>query len=334
MPFKTRILNAIITEAVQARIPPTDFDALLKFMPGANLQLLTHSLKELSKPIQRGNCSNLLAKVHRIYHRKLAEQATMYPVFHVFESAYRAKLAIWMEGYYGARDWWQSVFVGLQERIRTGSASALTELNGKRISNSTVRAMENMLKNVAGENLDRHTLTEWSGYQVLSNAKLSDIEELIFEQWSAMKSEFPSVLHNGKPLEPAVFKAKFKRVRDARNTVYHHRELSQRVDIVETVEELLDLIDVHLGTTLENVHASTRLPPLNITFEPRHRLIHQANSIFEVETSRQDGRTRLHDVAADTCGDALAKQIANMAGDERSKLSCLRIMPPVGAAAS
>lgn len=333
MPARTRILNQIIQEAIECEIPGPEFQAILRFMPGANIQLLKHSLKELKGYARRPNPADLLPRLHRVYHRKLAEQSGLYAVFHILESAYRSRLAIWMEAHYGTQTWWEPVLQRLRDRDRYGSSATMDRINGVPISNGAVRAMENMLKNVEGERLDRGILSGASGYEVLSHAKLSDIEELIHEQWAGFKSQLHDTLKNGKPLDQGIFRGKFKRVRDARNVAYHHREVAQRTDIISTAEELLDFIDVHLGSAVENVvHAGIRMPTFLVSCEERHRLLFTDFPVFHVETTHEARDVKFHDVTAVSGGDALAKKLATFSGDDRSRLTSLRIIlepPPV-----
>ena len=320
MPSRERSLTAYVKADLNCELSRPNFEAILAFMPGANIELLRHSLKEVRGAAKRTDTSRLLEQLHRSYHRKLAEQASLYPVFHILESAYRAKLGFWLENHYGVDRWWEPILAELRHD------RDLTEVNGVAVTHSALRALQNLIKNVEGDRYDRGVLAQADGHGVLARAKMSDIEELIFEHWPNFKKELRGQFSNGSPVEQATFKAKLKRVRDARNEAYHHREVGRRAEIVALAEELLDLIDVHLGSVVD--HAAQLAPKVQasgVRVDARHLALCAVDRSFRIETVQQGRDPAEAEVTAMTGGDAIAKSIAGMSGERRAKLQAVRL---------
>jgi hypothetical protein len=104
-----------------------------------------------------------------------------------------------------------------------------------------------------------------NGYEFVERCDLIHIRHLIEEHWMVFGPMF-------KPLTSADFCAKFDRVRDARNEVYHHKSLSGMSAVISAAEELLD----RLHFSLRFVHGKivTCKPAalvFNYPIEPRHR---------------------------------------------------------------
>jgi hypothetical protein len=108
-----------------------------------------------------------------------------------------------------------------------------------------------------------------NGYEFVEFCDLRHIRQLIEEHWPTFSVRF---MRPGKKLTQADFRAKFDRVVDARNDVYHHKSLARLTNIVATAEELLD----HLNCSLRFVYRKvTTAAPTAVQFsilgEARHR---------------------------------------------------------------
>jgi hypothetical protein len=57
------------------------------------------------------------------------------------------------------------------------------------------------------------------------------------------------------------FKAKFKRVREARNDIYHHKSVARMTNVVSAAEELLDRLGCSLGFAYRKISATNLAPP-------------------------------------------------------------------------
>lgn len=329
-----RTLDELLEQGLQARPPKDQIQAISLFMPGANIELLQHSMKELRSVAKRKDQTDLPTRLHKVYHRKLAEQASIYPVLHVFESAYRTRLAFWMEEHFRTARWWNPHLKRLRELEQVGGkVKPVDEINNVAVSASAARVIENFIRNVEGDRLDRGILDTASGHQALSLAKMSDIEELMYELWPAFKHNLPSVLPNGLPLDQAVFKGKFKRVRDARNQAYHHREVVKRTEIIVVAEELLDLIDIHLCSALDYVaHSGIKVPASTITRAPRHSSLSDGMEKFEVDCVHETRGSERVGLQATSSGDAISRSLAILSGDNRAKITSVAVVPPTRSA--
>lgn len=322
-----RTLRELLDEALQATPPADQIDVIGRFMPGSNIELLRHSLKELRAVAKRKDQTDLPTRLHKVYHRKLAEQASLYPILHIFESAYRTKLAFWMEEQFRTMRWWLPHLARLRELDKLGRAEQVESINKIPITHGTGRVIENLIKNVEGDRLDRGILDNATGHEVLSLAKMSDVEELIHEQWAVIKGKLPSVLLNGSPLDEAVFKGKFKRVREARNQAYHHREVVKRNEIAGVAEELLDLIDVHLCSALDFVaHAGVKGPKSMVQRAARHISLADGLTQFEVDCMHEKRDPTRMQLQATSGGDAIARSLAALSGDDRTKLTAVAVV--------
>jgi hypothetical protein len=334
MASTTRILNELLANDLKANPSQNQIDAIEKFLPGANLQLLRHSLKELRAVAQRPAPNDLCGLLHRVYHRKLAEQAALHPVFHVFESAFRTWLSLWMESHYGLTKWWDTVLQDVQASLAPGALTRtqpLLVINGRSTTSETARVLRNLIRNVEGDGLNQNALIKCSdGHDVFSLAKMSDIEEMIFHHWPDLKSGLPKTLPDGAPLDHSVFKDMFRRVRLARNLAYHHKEISDRKVIFDLAERLLDLIDVHLGDALESVANSVvKNHPFSIQCAVHHRSLAPATLPFDVESVLRSDPPQVKSIVARSSGDALAKRLAEITADDRLVLTSLRVIIPV-----
>ena len=193
--------------------------------------------------------------------RSVAEINQLFPVFFIFESAWRAVLSEVLKARYGGSDtWWHPIRAAMHSDGR-----GITSLEGAQVSNDVVRRVVNMLKRQNAAQLS--TLT--SSYNLIEASILSDVEWLIERHWSMVASLF-SLSLDPRPTS-SQFTALFKRVREARNDAYHHRIVSNRQRAVDAAEKLLDLINVHLGSQATAIAAAGPAPfRFNVVRVPRH----------------------------------------------------------------
>lgn len=324
-------LGQLLNETIGAVPPQDQFEHILRFMPCANAELLRHALKELKATAQRNRMVDIAERLRKVYHRKVAEQGSLHPVFHAVESAYRSTLAFWLEDHYRLERWWEPSLTRLQEIERQNYPAPLTHINGVPVSRGAGRALDILIKNVEGDRLDRNVLAGTDSHGVLARAKMSDIAELISEHWAQFKNELSLTLPNGKPLDQGVFAGLFKRLREARNEAYHHREVSRRAEIVAVGEELLDLIDVHLVSTLETLsHAPAKPLAATVARQPRHVCLPETAAFFSVETVAVGRNAVQTSVVASCTGEALMKHVVALSGEARNKLKTITVDAVIG----
>jgi hypothetical protein len=244
----------------------------------------------------------------------------LFPVFHEFESGYRSRVAAWMENHYGTSIWWSEVLVALKNG--NGYMDFKGLINGKRVSSNIFDAIGSLLRSVDGIQLERNRLAAMDdGFHLLQLSTLSDLEKLMFEHWTDFSKTLPSKLANGNPLNKEVFKGMFRRVREARNDCYHHKEVAKRHEIVSNAEQLLVLIGVHLETACDMISMSAVKPlrfdiDWNATCGPQ---LPKNDHQLEVLLQGVD-KPVLETRPAWTTGDAIAKALSNLNADQRGRL--------------
>lgn len=195
------------------------------------------------------------------YDRIAASITQLFPVFFVFESAWRSYVAAGLDAVYGSGDWWHV----LRDLVAQGAdTSAIASLGGRPVSAELVRTVVHALGGVAG-GCGRLAST----YEFVEEASLGHLEKLIQGHWSALGAG----LNQGTALGPPTwgrFESTFRRVRRARNDAYHHRVVADRATVVAAAEQLLDLLDVHLGTRVASI-SGVALPPLQFKVGPQER---------------------------------------------------------------
>lgn len=197
------------------------------------------------------------------YERLVALDAQLFPVFFIFESAWRTVLAGALDAIYGADDWWHPV----RDAVERGADTAMVNsFNGIRVAPEVVRTLNHILGKAPGA-----LANVVSTYDLLELATLFDIGKLIERHWSDLTPVMNAQLAGGPP-RWAAFDALFRRIRHARNAAFHHRVVADRAAVAAAAERLLDVIDVHLGARVLALQQVV-VPPLQFSLfkEPRHR---------------------------------------------------------------
>lgn len=238
----------------------------------SDLALVSPFLMEASLiEVKAGTLGNILvyrptewrAAIFKVYYRKVAEHAQLFPVFHSFETAFRSTVALQLEQHYSHKRWWRAVY----EAMRKGQApKTITEVGGAKMSTRVAFLI--------GKIIDSNDMTAIegfdNGYQFLECCSLGQTRQLIEQHWST----FSPLFHRANPpYTLADFTSKFDRVRNARNDVYHHKSLARMSNVVATAEELLDHLNFSLGFVYEKIATiSVVEPTFKIPPEPRHRI--------------------------------------------------------------
>jgi hypothetical protein len=201
--------------------------------------------------------------IFTVYNRKVAEHAQLFPIFRSFENAFRSTVAVVLERHYQHTRWWRAIF----ETLRSGGRAKDISLIGTvPVTRHAAFRIGQVIFDIEGKDFPNGSIDAMTnGYEFMHDCHLNHIRQLIEEHWSIFSLRFA-------PLTVADFIAKFDRVREARNTVYHHRSLSGMSDVATTAEELLD----KLNFSLEFVHTKiSECTPAKLPFaipsDKRHR---------------------------------------------------------------
>jgi len=113
----TESLNALI-DALPQRPDQAVIDRLRTDLSVVSSQLLSGAIQEIAatakkKLPEEPAEGDIRDAIYRIYNRKVAEHAQMFPMFHTVETALRASLAVELETHYGIQGWWNPVLKGL-----------------------------------------------------------------------------------------------------------------------------------------------------------------------------------------------------------------------------
>lgn len=200
--------------------------------------------------------------VFSVYNRKVAEHAQLFPIFHSFETAMRSSVAVSLEQHYQHARWWRAIYETI---LRDGNPKDITNIGGQPITRRAAFRIGQIVRD-----LDRFGggVVEpiKNGYEFLHCCNLGHIKHLIEEHWSTFSDKF-------SPLTLADFLAKFERIRNARNDVYHHKSVSGMTDVVIAAEELLDRLGFSLQFVYEKISkCGPSYPAFQINIDPqRHR---------------------------------------------------------------
>ncbi|MCA6116894.1 hypothetical protein J6524_18685 [Bradyrhizobium sp. WSM 1738] len=201
--------------------------------------------------------------IFSVYNRKVAEHAQLFPVFHSFENALRSTVAVTLEQHYKHPRWWRAIY---EELKRGGRAKNIAQIGGVPLARHAAFRIGTVILDIEGKQFPNGPIDAMAnGYEFMHDCHLAHIRQLIEEHWAVFSPKF-------RPLSAADFTAKFEKVREARNAVYHHRSLSGMSDVVAAAEELLD----KLNFCLKFVHGRVAdCEPTKLAFsveaEKRHR---------------------------------------------------------------
>jgi hypothetical protein len=190
--------------------------------------------------------------IFQIYNRKVAEHAQLFPIFHTFETAFRSTVAVTLEDYYQHPRWWAGIY---QQLIRGNPATTITQVRGVAMTTHAAHRIGQIIIAIDGDHFQRNIVAGLTnGYEFVECCDLRHIRQLIEEHWPKFSGRF---MRPGKKLTQADFRAKFDRVLEARNDVYHHKPVARITNIVATAEELLDYLNCSLGFVYRKITAAT-----------------------------------------------------------------------------
>jgi hypothetical protein len=204
--------------------------------------------------------------IFKIYNRKVAEHAQLFPVFHTFETAFRSTVAVTLEEHYRHPRWWR----GIYEQLRLGhEATAITQIGGVPIPRDAAHRIGQIVFAIDGEDFHRNVVEGLNnGYQFAECCDLGHIRQLIEQHWGVFSPRFARPPNR---LTLADFRAKFERVREARNDVYHHKAVARIKNVVATAEELLDYLNCSIRFVYGKITAAAPTPiAFSIPIEARH----------------------------------------------------------------
>lgn len=204
--------------------------------------------------------------IFQIYNRKVAEQAQLYPIFHTFETAFRSTVAVTLEDHYRHPRWWREIYGALR---KGQPAKSITRIGGVSISKDAAYRIGQIIFAIDGDQFQRNVVNNLkNGYEFAERCDLAHIRQLIEEHWQVFSPKF---IQQTKRLTQSAFNAKFERIREARNDVYHHKAVARLTNVVATAEELLDYLNCSIGFVYSKITSAT---PTALQFatpvQPRH----------------------------------------------------------------
>lgn len=232
--------------------------------------LMGAALKEAhaGKAIQQGSFAERRAAIFRIYYRKVAEHGQLFPLFHTFETAFRSTVAVKLETHYGKADWWKPIF----QALRAGDdAKTVGWINGIAISKDKAHAIGQIIFHIEGEKLGRNVLGGVAdGYAFAELCDLNHIGNLVYHHWGLFS---PAYFQQPRVMALSEFRLKFKRVREARNDIYHHKSVANMTGVVGAAEDLLERLHCSAEFAYEKITASRiSAPPFAAPQGGQHNL--------------------------------------------------------------
>jgi hypothetical protein len=243
----------------------------------ADLSLVSPYLMAASlKEVKEGTLGNVLvyrpdewrAAIFTVYSRKIAEHAQLFPIFHTFETSFRAMVAVTLEEHYRHPRWWRAIY----DQLRTGGdPKAVTQISGVPLKRDAAHLIERIIYAIDGEFLQKLQVDRFAnGYQLTECCDLIHIRQLIDKHWAVFS---PLFTKGRTKLTLQSFAAKFDRVREARNDVYHHKSVARVANVVATAEELLDYMNCSVAFACRKISAASAAKlAFTIPIEARHRV--------------------------------------------------------------
>lgn len=232
--------------------------------------LMRAALKEAKagKALQDGSFAEKRAAILAIYYRKVAEHAQLFPIFHTFETAFRSLVAVELEALYGMPNWWTPIFNALR---KGNPAHSITHIKGVAVSRNTANRIGAIIYAIEGESLQRNVVSQLGdGYEFAELCDLSHISSLITNHWSHFGPRYFSA---PRVMTQQEFSAKFVKVREARNDIYHHKSLARMTNVMSSAEELLGRLNCSLRFAYGKITASrVAAPKFSIPDVAQHNL--------------------------------------------------------------
>ncbi|MCK1408138.1 hypothetical protein [Bradyrhizobium sp. 76] len=240
-----------------------DFQSDLTLVSPYLLEASLIEVKEGTKgTILRYRPNDWRPAIFSVYNRKVAEHAQLFPVFHSFENALRSTVAVTLEQHYKHARWWRAIY---EELTRGGKAKNITHIGAVPLARHAAFRIGAVILDMEGKKFPHGPVDAMkNGYEFMHDCHLNHIRQLIEDHWSIFSPKFD-------PLSAADFSAKFEKVREARNAVYHHRSLAGMSDVVAAAEELLDKLNFCLKFVHGKIGACEPKISFLIEAEKRHR---------------------------------------------------------------
>jgi hypothetical protein len=257
-----------LLEEFRTRLGRTQLPSQVELFQGdlfrCNLNIMAAALMEVRAVTSRTGVvpSDARSTVLNTYAVKVAEISQLFPLFFVFESAFRSFAAARLRLIYGEELWWEPIRNALLNSRPLAAVHRLGRCGARRDVKDTVA---HLLRGMGPGVMAIRTT-----YDLLEGGTLAHVERLIDQHWTDMSQVFHTA-PGATRLRSSAFRERFSVVRNARNDAYHHRTVAGRPRMVAFAEQLLDLIDINLAARMHEV-AAARLPPLpfSLALEDRH----------------------------------------------------------------
>lgn len=314
-----------------ADAPETVVNRIAAFVPIASDSILRDSLKEaIGKKDKSGShpalaAPNFIEKLHKGYNRRFAEMGRLFPIFSIFEGAYRSFVARSLCELFNTDFWWSQAYE--IERLRSHpdhhSDPCISQVGEIAVSADLANAIHDFARSIAINKDVRDLVEAGAGtMELIQFTKLSDLERLVVADWMRLKERFVI----SPPFGSATFAAQFAKVRAARNTIFHHRDIKQKAAIVSAAEELLNLIGVHLKTLFED---ATHVAVSPNQFAMPARLDHHHNLQVErlnFSVTAHFGDKETTAMCEGTCtGDAFVRYLHSLKASRVGDLNSLKL---------
>jgi hypothetical protein len=154
-----------------------------------------------------------------------------------------------------------------KEMILSESSRDEIQIHGRPIPRETVSLIKKLMGDIEyKDKIDVSTIAD--GYELLQLCSLNHIKELVIDHWNLFAARFR---RRGQQMSQKDFSAKFYRIMNARNDIYHHKSVAHLSNVVSTAEELLDSLNFSLRfATSEFATSTPRALQFKNSVEKRH----------------------------------------------------------------
>lgn len=250
---------ATLVAALPIAPDPAVVDRLRADLTVVSSGLLSGAIQELAATAKKKlpevpDEPDIRQAIFRVYNRKVAEHAQMFPMFHTLETAFRAKLAAELETHYGIQVWWEPTLKELMSSA--GNAKAVRQIGVAAITQDTAYRIGKIVRAMLDKNAG---ITGFkTGVELLEACDFAHLMHLVEDHWSLFAGKFQ---YKGSPVSKQTVIDLLERVRVARNAVYHHQSFEGAPAVYEAADFLLRGLGVDLGKVHGAIAGARCKPP-------------------------------------------------------------------------
>lgn len=220
--------------------------------------LLSGAIQEFAGAVlvrpEKANVPDIREEIYRIYNRKVAEHAQMFPMFHTLETAFRANLASELETHYGIQAWWEPVLKAMMSSAR--DLKAIRRIGVIDVKPDIPYRMSKIVQVMLDKKIGVPAFK--TGVDFVEACDFAHLIHLVEDHWSLFAGKFH---FKGRAVPRQTAVAFLERIRLARNAVYHHQSFEGAPGVYDAADVLLQCLGVRLAKIHPAIAGAHCKPP-------------------------------------------------------------------------